>query len=226
MNLKSMSLAGDGEATQIQAYQAVSKAAVLSLVFAVVGLFAFLIPGLLFLPLLALIFGVVGIVNLRRYPEELTGKKSAIFGLLIALVGLIGATALHVSVYLTEVPDGFQRISFNDLAPDKKKPEMPIPPQAIQLEGQRVFLKGYVHPSVDRKGDVDRFILVPDMGTCCFGGQPKLTDMIEVKLVGGLSVRYSYRRLALAGTFHLDPTVSARDGSQGPCYKLIAEYLK
>ncbi|MFM8253553.1 MAG: DUF3299 domain-containing protein [Planctomycetota bacterium] len=226
MSFKSMTLAGDAEATQIQAYQAVSKAAVLSFAFAAVGLFAFLIPALLFLPLLGLIFGMIGLSNLRRYPDELTGKKSAIVGLLLSVIGLIGATALHVSVYLTEVPEGFQRISFNDLAPDKKNPMMPIPPQAIELEGQRVFLKGYVHPSVDRKGNVDRFLLVPDMGTCCFGGQPKLTDMIEVKLVGGLSVRYSYRKLALAGTFHLDPTVSARDGSQGPCYKLIAEYLK
>ena len=75
-------------------------------------------------------------------------------------------------------------------------------------------------------GPVDKFLLVPDMGTCCFGGQPKLTDMIEVKLAKGQVINYSMRKRALAGVFEVDPRIMAPDGSQGACYRLVAEFVK
>ena len=45
------------------------------------------------------------------------------------------------------------------------------------------------------------------MGTCCFGGEPKLTDMIEVKLEGSLAIEYARRKRKLAGTFKVDDVV-------------------
>jgi hypothetical protein len=61
-----------------------------------------------------------------------------------------------------------------------------------------------MHPGVASMGKVNHFILVPDMGTCCFGGQPKPTDMIEVFIPEGKErVAYSPRRIKLAGTFLL-----------------------
>ncbi|MFO0906578.1 MAG: DUF3299 domain-containing protein [Pirellulales bacterium] len=206
-------------------YKVISKTAVLSLAFALLSVAAFIAPGLAFLPLVGFVFGVLALRAIRRYPDELTGKIPAILGTAASGLLLAGTIAFHTTVYLTEVPEGFERQSFYELQPDKEHPEMAIPPKALSLHGKRVFIKGYVHPGVAQMGPVDHFLLVPDMGTCCFGGQPKLTDMIEVKLTKGQTLAYSVRKRALAGTFQVDPTITAPDGSQGPCYRLVGEVL-
>ena len=215
-----------GGGDDLTSYQAVSKSAVIALLLGLLSAVALAAPTFLFVPVMGIVFGLVALLNLRRYPEELTGKPLAVVGLGLSVVLLTSGLSWHSYVYATEVPKGFARASFYELRPDRDHPEMPIPPAAIQMHGKRVFIKGYVHPSVANVGPVDHFILVPDMGTCCFGGQPKLTDMIEVKLTKGLSLEYSYRKRALAGTFEVDPNIIAPDGSQGPCYKLVAEFLQ
>ena len=60
-------------------------------------------------------------------------------------------------------------------SPIRSSPSLPIAPKAIELTGKPIFIKGYMHPGVASMGKVNHFILVPDMGTCCFGGQPKPT---------------------------------------------------
>ena len=50
-----------------------------------------------------------------------------------------------------------------------------------ELDGKKVFIKGYMYPSSQMTG-IREFVLCRDNGTCCFGGQPRLTDMIRVKL--------------------------------------------
>lgn len=209
-----------------QSYKVVSKTAVLSLVFGLLSIASLIGVSMIFLPVVGLIFGWLAWRSLRDYPDELTGKVPATLGLALNILLLAGSTALHTTVYLTEVPDGFERRSFDELQPDRKRPDLPIPPLAMDLHGRRIFIKGYVHPGVQGMGPVDRFVLVPDMGTCCFGGQPKLTDMIEVKLVKGQSIAYSMRKRSLAGVFQVDPTIVAADGSQGACYRLVAEFVK
>ncbi len=211
---------------QADGYRVVSKTAVLSLSFAVLSIAAFVSPGMAFLPLAGVVFGVLSLRAFRQYPDELTGKIPAVLGTVTSGLLLVGSIGLHTYIFLTEVPEGFERQSFHELQPDKEHPEMPIPPKALELHGKRVFIKGYVHPGVAQMGPVDHFLLVPDMGTCCFGGQPKLTDMIEVKLTKGQTLAYSMRKRALAGTFQVDPTISAPDGSQGPCYRLVGEVLQ
>ena len=80
------------------------------------------------------------------------------------------------------MPDGYIRTGFWELQPDPDRPELPVSPKSLELSGKKIFIKGYMHPGVSSSGKVDRFILVPDMGTCCFGGEPKATDMIEVHI--------------------------------------------
>ena len=69
--------------------------------------------------------------------------------------------------------------------------------------GSPSFLKGYIHPS-SGSGLLKQFILVPDLGTCCFGGQPKSSDMIEVTLGGGQTTKAGLTKKKLAGTFVLN----------------------
>jgi hypothetical protein len=71
-----------------------------------------------------------------------------------------------------------------------------------------------------------KFVLVPDLGTCCFGGQPPLTHMIEVSLSGEEYARKSYRKQRLAGTLHVNRSLKPIEGLTGVYYQLKADILK
>lgn len=152
----------------------------------------------------AFILGLIGARTVRRYPTEYTGGRLAMMGLLCGLVLAIVGSASATYTYSHEVPDGYSRVGFWELKPDPDEPELPIARKAIDLTGKPIFIKGYMHPGVASMGKVNHFILVPDMGTCCFGGQPKPTDMIEVFIPDGKErVAYSRHQLKLTGTFLL-----------------------
>jgi len=88
-----------------------------------------------------------------------------------------------------------------------------------------VFIKGYVYPD-GQQYNIKRFILIPDMGTCCFGGQPKLTDMVEVTLRDPLRTVFERRKRRLAGTLSVDLRLKPVSGLGGVYYRLDAEYVR
>ncbi|QDT08054.1 hypothetical protein K227x_64840 [Rubripirellula lacrimiformis] len=186
-------------------YRAVSRSAIVSII-----LFVMALPGLLsaFVPMLGL--SVIGIgaalVSLRsisRFPDEFGGKGLAVAGLSLNLVLLLGGISMHTYIYLTEVPDGYTRVQFYDLQQADGGPDQPTE-AATTIHGQDIFLKGYIHPS-SGSGLLKHFILVPDLGTCCFGGQPKSSDMIEITLSGGQTTKAGLTKKKLAGKFLVTP---------------------
>ena len=210
-----------------EAYRSVSKAAVLSFLCAFTGLTGLVFPALLLFAFSAIGFGLLALRNIRRYPDELTGKVAATVGLILGSGLMVGGTAMHSYIYATEVPPGYERISFNDLETVESAAYGQPPQFPTELDGKRIFVKGYVHPGVAEIGELKTFVLVPDMGTCCFGGQPDLTDMIEVKIVGEQGVRYSRTKRKLAGTFKVSTRVKkVAGGLQGGYYSLEADYVK
>ena len=181
-------------------YRSLSKMALFSLLSAVVALLGLLFPALLLAAVLALVLGVAALQNLRRYPDELTGKTVAILGVLCGGLLSAGGSVLHAYIYVTEVPEGYTRISFADLQPQQDgNTPFGMPDLPVELDNKRVFVKGYVHPGVSNLGEIRKFILVPDMGTCCFGGQPKLSDMIEVTITAERGIRYARRKKEAGG---------------------------
>ncbi len=86
--------------------------------------------------------------------------------------------------------------------------------EALSLDGKKIFLKGYVHPTSVTSTSAKNFVLVPDWATCCFGGQPPLTHMVEVNLKGDMSVRASQRKIKLAGTLKVDKNLKPISGSR------------
>ena len=209
----------------VQIYRAVSKSAVMCLTVGLLSGAALLFPLLLPLPVVGLVLGLVALAKLRRYPEELSGRTAAMLGIALNVVLLVGGVALHSVVYATEVPEGFQRISFAELQPVPEAPQMPIPPNTLELDGKKVFIKGYVYPD-GQQYNIKRFILIPDMGTCCFGGQPKLTDMVEVTLRDPLRTIFERRKRRLAGTLTVDTRLKPVSGLGGVYYRLDAEYVR
>jgi hypothetical protein len=206
-------------------YRTLSQAAVVSVVLGGLSLLGFWFAPLLLLGLLAVVFGLLGLRAIKKLPLELTGRSLAWAGLMVGGVALIGGAGYHSWVYATEVPPGYDRIAFSVLKSGKGQPDVP-PSAALQLDGQRVFVKGYVHPTSVSSPRSRRFVLVPDLGTCCFGGQPPLTHMIEVALDGEEYVSRSLRQWRLAGTLHVDQRLTPITGLEGVYYRLDADYIK
>jgi len=205
-------------------YRAISKAAVVSLVFGVLSFSVLLSAALLVLPVVGIVFGFIALSSIRRYPQELTGRPATIVGTVLSSLLLIGGIVLHSYIYATEVPPGHVRISFQDLQPTDDSP-LPVSLKALELNGKKVFVKGYVYPD-GQQYNIKDFILVKDMGTCCFGGQPPLTHMIEVSLQGSNRVEYAMRKRKLAGTLKVNTRLKPVAGLGGVYFRLDADYVR
>lgn len=228
-------------AHELAPYRAISRSAVISVVLAAVSfpLVALAVVSMRFqvgdavplgmagalFALIAGVLGGMGLMTIRRYPLEYTGSGLAKLGLTGGLVLFALGSTVSAYTYATEVPEGYARVGFWELQPDPDHPELPVGPKALEIIGQKIFIKGYMHPGVASGGKVGHFILVPDMGTCCFGGQPKMTDMIEVVSPDSERIAYSTRRIKLAGTFQLHmPTQSL--GLSGVVFHLQADQVE
>ena len=190
----------------------------------VLSVLAFLDWTLAIVPLVGMIAGAIALWRIRANPADLSGEGFALVGVLLSAVLLVAGLGRLTYAYVNEVPPGYQRLSYADLQPDPDVAGETFPPAVAQLDGQRVFVKGYVFPGKQTTG-IKTFVLCRDNGQCCFGGQPKLTDRIQVTLKGPLALNYSTRMLRLAGTFHVEPR-SAVDGLGGVLYHLDADYMK
>ena len=211
---------------EFTSYRELCKFAVFAAIFAIMALLGLMISVLSVFGVAAVILGLYSIARIRRNPSELTGIIAAYFGVAFGSVVFVASVALHVFIYMTEVPEGYARVTFAQLQPDKEHPELPISPLSLELDGQQIFIKGYVHPGVSGQRNVRSFVLVRDMGTCCFGGQPELTDMIEVTLREPLSIRYSTRRRKLGGVLTVSEDRKKIGGIDGGYYKLDADHLE
>ena len=232
-----MSTVGFSEAPQHRedadghlAYRVVSWSAVAALIIGVLSLLSFLFPVMLALSLIALLLALHGVVTIRKRADELTGGGIAMSALVLSLMTLLGASGMHAFIYATEVSEGYTRTKWTQLQPLDDRVVTP-PPEAIALDGESIFIKGYVYPDGQQSG-ITQFVLVPDMGTCCFGGNPELTDMILVSLVNPAdAIEYNYRRRKLHGTFRVNTELQPLVGgnmpeSGGVFYQLEAEDIR
>ena len=171
-------------------------------------------------------FGLISLFTLKRYPDELIGFRATYFGL--AMTGLVMAIGIgnYAYVVATEVPEGYERISFSMLKPDKRLNET-FPSEMEQYDGKKVFIKGFVRPS-DRKLGLEKFLLVGDFGSCCFGGTPKLTEMVAIDLENGLTTNHNYKPRRIGGVFRLYKSGKAvnEDGVPNVIYTIEADYIK
>jgi len=218
-----------GDEAELLPYRALSRSAVVSVVLASISLLGYLFEPMLVVAIAGLVMGLVALQSIRRYPQEYTGRELALAGALLSGVIFVTGATYHTVIYLTEVPEGYQRISFSELQPDLfNEPDKPIPSRALELSGQKVFVKGYTHKSIQSFGKVDHFILVPDLGECCFGDKStKPTHMIEVKILNPQhKVSYALRRIRLMGTFAASEIPADELGMGGIYYHLQADQVK
>jgi hypothetical protein len=213
------------EGEDVAQYAILSKSAVAGLVLAILGLLYFLSSILILFPILAIVFSLIGLSVTRKYPNEFTGRKSARSGLILSAFTLVVATGLHIHEYATEVRPGYQRISYRMLKDDAGT-RMPYSEVAEELDGKKVFLKGWVRPGTHRNNLKD-FILVGDFGACCFGGNPKITDVVAVSIQTDERINYSLRLRKISGTFRLNRQAAATSEKEVPrvFYQIDADFV-
>lgn len=180
----------------------------------------------LILPILGLLLGAACLWQIRRSEGLLGGTGLTIIGIAFSALFLIGGGSLHAYAYATECPPGFERVNFtSDIAAKgfvSENGEFQIHPDVKKLDEQPVFVKGYMYPTRQTEG-IQSFVLCRDSGQCCFGGQPKLTDMILVEMPEDRAVNYLVGLVAIAGTFH---TVNQQDAAGlNPVYRLEGEFF-
>jgi hypothetical protein len=205
-------------------YRAVSSTAVASLVLGSLSFLVFFSWSFGAIPIVGLVLGYLALKTIRSRPDELTGTGMAAAGMLMSVILLSAGWGWLGFRYATEVPEGHDRISYAQLQPDPRIRGQLIPPNVTELDGQKIFIKGFMYPG-SRMDGIQEFVLCRDQGDCCFGGNPKLTDRIKVTLKNGKSVSLVNRMVAVAGTFHVNPT-AGRDGLDGVYYTLDATHFQ
>lgn len=206
-------------------YKRISPAALASMLLGTLAFLSYTDYVMAVIPVGGVILGLLGLLVIRKNPNELTGKVYAWAGIALSLVLGISGVCYQAYTYFTEVPAGYTRISFSQLQPDSK--EAPFPKFAETMNGENVFIKGFVLPGMDSSIS-GTFILVPDNRDCCFGtNNPKITDMIAVRLLHDRAMPYEQKQYSVTGKFLLRPrVVEKRNNSAEVLYQMEATDLK
>ncbi|MCE9546269.1 MAG: DUF3299 domain-containing protein [Planctomycetia bacterium] len=209
-----------------EAYRALSSAAVASVLLALLGGLTLLTPWLGIIPLLGVLSGMLALRQIRLRASELAGRGLAWAGIGLSLVCLAAGWSYATYDYLTKVPPGYTEISYAQLQPEEGVRGQVVPPLAKELEGKRVFIEGYVFPGSSKTRGIKQFLLVRDRGTCCFGGNPKITDRVQVTLKDPLSLTFNTGVNRVGCIFHISPANNAIDAGGDVYYHLDADYLQ
>jgi hypothetical protein len=168
--------------------------------------------------------------RVRANPDQFTGQKLAAVGAVLSAICLVGGLAFSGYVYATEVPEGYARTSFEDLRPDEVelRGDVVIPADIMALDGEKVFIKGYIRPGTENfRNNATSFLLVRDNNQCCFGDitTVKYYDQVQVATTGRLTVDYSPRLFRIGGVLRVFPE-NAYKGPGAPTFTLEADYAQ
>jgi hypothetical protein len=202
-------------------YRPVPVLAPVTLFFGVCSLIAFLsnVVGAV-IGLFGIVTGAVCLLVIRRANGEMGGKSICKIGLGLSALCFLAGLLLNWYHYSTEVPEGFQRVHFPSEISQKgfvfEKGIRKLHPDVAKLEGKKVFLKGFMY-NTNTTVNLDKFLMLKDNGQCCFGGDPKQTDMIWIEMQGKKVDKHDVM-VAVAGVLRCNP--NAPEGS--PVYVLEA----
>ncbi len=208
-------------------YRPVPPLVAVSMAFTCLSLLAVLSDLLLIVPLIGIVLAFIAYYQISRSQGDLSGGGLAVSSLVLMLAMFIAFGAMHLHSYATEVPEGYSRINFTSDISQKgftsEGGQAGIHPDVAKLAGKPIYLKGYMYPFRETHG-LKSFVLCRDAGECCFGGQPKPTDMILVNMTEGALADYHDKQLVgVAGTLKVEPTYDA--SGLNPVYQLDCKYF-
>ena len=210
-------------------YRPLPPLAAVTAVLGVISLLALITEFALPFAVLGIVLGILAKRQISRSNGDYSGIWMVRGGLVLCALCLSGGSAFHAYVYATEVPEGFTRFSFVSDISKKGFSEidgrLDFHPDVKLLDGQKIFLKGYMYPDGRAEG-LRQFILCKDSGECCFGGKPALTDMIFINIPDGVPpARYYEGLVAVAGIFLIAPDLR-RAGELRPAYRIDASHFE
>ena len=199
----------------------------ISMAFVCLSMLAGLSDLLLIVPLVGIVMAFIAYYQISRSQGELSGGPLALTSLVLMLLIFIAFASLHLHSYATEVPVGYSRVNFNQDISQKGFPaengQAGIHPDVAKLADQPIYLKGYMFPFRETRG-LKSFVLCKDSGDCCFGGQPKPTDMILINMQEGQTVNYHDKQLVgVAGTLRIEPKYD--ESGLMPVYQLDCQHF-
>ena len=120
---------------------------------------------------------------------------------------------------------GIMEATFDDVKFEMDKAEKfertMLTPKVKSLFDQRIRIRGYMYPTLRRKG-LTQFVLVRDNMECCFGPGAALYDCVLVTMQPGRTAEYSIRPIAVEGTFRLEE-LPGPDGRPLAIYQMAGE---
>lgn len=146
--------------------------------------------------------------------------------LLIAIAACCWGSALS---YADEA--GYRNITFDDIKLELEKDEKYIPEKHLnekvdKLQGQKIRIRGWIHPSVFTQTGITQFVLVRDNQECCFGPGAALHDCILVEMESGKSTNFTTRPIAVEGVFKIQEIPGGPKGRQLAIYGMKAVSAK
>jgi len=168
--------------------------------------------------------------KIRANPDQFSGAQLALAGGVVSAVCLVAGLALAGYTYATEVLPGYTRTSFEQFRPDETdlRGDRLIPDDVLSLDGQKVFIKGYIRPdSTPYRRNIGKFLLVRDNNQCCFGdiSTVQFFDQAEVTLTGNMRVDYSPSLFGVHGTLRVMPE-NIRRGLGAPVFAIEADSVQ
>jgi hypothetical protein len=122
-------------------------------------------------------------------------------------------------------PGRARETTFDDIKFEMEKTEKfersMITPQIEELFGRRIRIRGYMFPTLKKRG-LTQFVLVRDNMECCFGPGAALFDCILVHMQPGKTAEFSIRPVAVEGRFRFEEFVDY-DGTIRAIYHLDGE---
>ncbi len=204
-------------------YKAINPLSVGSVVLGILSALSFFHWGFLFLPVLGVLLGATGLANLMRVEGARVGVYLSWTGIGLSLLLGIGMYGLSVYCYYHMTPAGYLLIDYSSL--ESNDPNNPFPEAAKQLEGERIFIRGYMYSGRQQTG-LKSFVMSRDNGVCQYClPNPKITDQVFVELAGGREASYTTRLIGVGGVFSMkqdDP----KKKYGGVVYHIEADYLR
>lgn len=207
-------------------YKPVPPLVPVSAAFVLLSLTAFAWDMLVVVPVIGSFLALLAWRQVAKSDGMYGGLNVARLCLVLLPLLTLAAAGFHSYAYATEVPEGFRRISFATDISEKgfivDDGELEVHPDVLKLTEEPLFLKGYMYPTRQTE-DLPSFVLCKDSGDCCFGGQPKPTDMIFVEMEPGQTIDFRSGLVAVAGSLKATPTLDPT--GLNPVYKLDCQYF-
>jgi hypothetical protein len=209
-------------------YRAVSGLAVWCLLLGLASGLTFLGWELAVIPVAAIVLGWFAVRRIRGNPQEMSGVGIVWVGVGLALGLWVLGYGWLIYQLQNRAPPGYKEITYALLQPAGDDIEQRIPDDAIALDRQKVFIRGFMLPGKRQIG-LKEFTLSEDQGDCAYcKPKPRLTQLIKVKMKSPQTASFTTRAIGVGGEMTVleDPRDPKRSEWGGLVYQIEADCIQ